>query len=100
MLSAVLWICSAIAAALGLCHAIYVYRQETNEFQSALSRHSVSVRLRAGYYALWTLMLWLLLGATVVIYWVLALVPFLIATSIRGSRRNQTEVGHGSEASR
>ncbi len=91
MLSTGLWICSLVALALGLAHALYVYRQETGEFQAALTRYPIAIRLRAGYYAVWTLVLWLLLGATVVVYWALAIIPYLIAKSIRNARSAHAE---------
>ena len=95
MFSTGLWICSVVALGLGLWHALYVYRQEIGEFRIVLARHPVIIRLRAGYYAVWTLVLWLLLGATVVVYWALAIVPYLIARSIRNTRsaRAATDAG-------
>lgn len=98
MLGNALWICSVVAVVIGSVHALYVYRQEIGEFKAALSRHPRAIRLRAGYYALWTLVLWLLLGATVVAYWVIALIPYLIAKAIRSARPPRAEAGEGAGA--
>ena len=82
MIGNALWICSVAALVIGSAHALYVYRQEIGEFKAVLARHPWVLRLRAGYFALWTLLLWLLLGATVVAYWAIALVPYLISRAI------------------
>ncbi len=95
MFSTGLWICSVVALGLGLGHALYVYRQEIGEFRIVLNRYPVAIRLRAGYYAVWTLMLWLLLGATVVVYWAMAIVPYLIAKFIRNARTARAEESPG-----
>ncbi len=98
MFSTSLWICSVVALGLGLGHALYVYRQEIGEFRTVLTRYPVTIRLRAGYYAAWTLMLWLLLGATVVVYWAMAIVPYLIAKSIRNAHTARANTGSGGGA--
>lgn len=85
--------CSFLALGLGLGHALYVYRQEIGEFRIVLTRYPVIIRLRAGYYAAWTLMLWLLLGTTVVVYWAMAIVPYLIAKSIRNAGTARATTG-------
>ena len=78
-----LWLCTGMGLLVGLVHAAYVYRQEIVEFRSVLDGHAWAVRSRAAYFALWTLLLWAVLGATVIIYWLLALVPYLIAKCVR-----------------
>lgn len=99
MLGIALWVSSVVAVAIGLAHTFYVYRQETNEFRTVLARHPVAIRWRAAYYALWTLVLWLLLGATVVLYWAIALVSYLIAKMLRVARSPRAQTIHGADTS-
>jgi uncharacterized membrane protein required for colicin V production len=73
---------SFLAAVLGIAHAVYAYRQEVALFRSTLHDHSIEIRFRACYYALWALALWVVLGPYVVGYWLLALVPYLIARAM------------------
>lgn len=70
---------SLLALALGLAHAVYMYRREAGLYQTASNNHSFPPRMRALYWALWTVVLWVVLGPYVVVCWLLALVPYLIA---------------------
>lgn len=70
------------AVIFGIAHAVYVYRREVTEFRSALRNHSIEVRFRASYYALWTLVLWVVLGPYIVGYWLLAIIPYLLARAM------------------
>lgn len=93
MLSAVLWSCWVLGLAFGLGHALYVYRHEISEFHVALIRYPLKVRLRAGYYAFWTLVLWMLVGTTVVVFWAIAILPYSIAKLIRNTRTARAAAG-------
>jgi hypothetical protein len=73
---------SWLAVALGIAHGIYLYRQEVATFRSTLHDHPLETRLRASYYALWALVLWVVLGSYVLGYWVLAIVPYLVARAM------------------
>jgi hypothetical protein len=73
---------SFAAVGLGIAHALYLYRREIALFRSTFQDHSTEVRFRAAYYALWALALWVLLGPYIVWYWLLAMVPFLIARAM------------------
>lgn len=95
MISNAIWIGTVLAIIIGLAHAVYVYRQEIGEFRAVLGHHPVAIRLRASYQVLWTLLLWLLLGATVVFYWAIALVPYLIAKIIRIARSPRAQTSEG-----
>ena len=99
MISNALWIGTILAAIIGLAHAVYVYRQEIGEFRAVLGRHPLAIRLRASYQAFWTLLLWLLLGATVVLYWAIALVPYLIAKIIRVARSSRAQMSESADTS-
>lgn len=68
-----------LAVALGLLHAVYMYRREAGSIPLASSNRAFQPQLRALYFALWTVVLWLILGPYVVVGWLLALVPYLIA---------------------
>lgn len=72
-------LCGMVALAIGVLHAWYVYRQEVEDAQLRVADPSIAVRVRAAYYASWTLLLWALLGSTLVIYWVVASVLYLLA---------------------
>jgi len=73
---------SWLAVALGIAHAVYLYRQEVAVFRSTLHDHPIETRFRASYYALWALALWVVLGSYVLGYWVLAIVPYLVARAM------------------
>ncbi|MDH3692138.1 MAG: hypothetical protein OEU36_22095 [Gammaproteobacteria bacterium] len=77
-----------IAVVIGVVHTAYTYRQETREFRTVLSEHPIKIRARAAYYAAWTLLLWVLLGSSIVIYWLIALLPYVISKGVRAVRSN------------
>ena len=74
-MSAVVFAVCAIG--LGVLHATYVYRRE--QAPPKLSNDTQLPLGRPVYFALWTLVLWLLCGRFIIVYWLLALVPYLIA---------------------
>ncbi len=63
---------TAVGAIFGTLHAIYVYRLV------AADSH-----VRAIYYALWTLALWLLFGTYMLVLWVISVVAYAIARPFR-----------------
>ncbi len=71
-MNTVLWAGTAVGVVFGLAHAGYVYRLV-----------AVDGQLRAGYYALWTLGLWLLFGTYVLVLWVISVVAYAIARPFR-----------------
>lgn len=73
---------SLLAVILGIAHAVYAYRQEVELFGFTLHEHSIAIRFRASYYALWALVLWVVVGPYIVGYWLLAIVPYLIARAM------------------
>ena len=75
---------TAVTALLGLTHAVYVYRQEVREFRRMLAERPLAIRARASYYAVWTLFLWTILGASVVAYWLIAVIPYLLSRAVSG----------------
>ena len=72
----VLWAGTIVGAVLGLLHAGYVYRV-------VAASDGASGPGRAGYYALWTLVLWVLFGAYVLVLWLVAVIAYLIARPFR-----------------
>ncbi len=72
----------SIALLLGIAHAAYIYREETGAFHAKLAEEPIKVRTRAGYFAIWTLLLWATLGASVVIYWLIAIVLYFFTKTL------------------
>ena len=75
-MNAILWVGTVIGAILGLLHAGYVYRVVS--VPGSAAAHAC-----AGYYAVWTLALWLLCGTYVFMLWIISVVAYIIARSIR-----------------
>ena len=75
-MNSVLWAGAVVGAIFGLLHAGYVYRVVS--VQGGATAHA-----RAGYYALWTFLLWLLFGTYLLVLWLIALVAYAIARPFR-----------------
>ncbi len=71
-MTTMLWAGTAVGAIFGTLHAIYVYRLV-----------AVDGHVRAGYYALWTLALWLLFGTYMLVLWIISVVAYSIARPFR-----------------
>jgi hypothetical protein len=71
-MNTVLWAGTVVGAVFGMLHAVYVYRLV-----------AVDGHIRAGYYALWTLGLWLVFGTYVLVMWVISVVAYAIARPFR-----------------
>ena len=87
-MSTIFTIVTTLALILGAVHGIYVYRKQASTRPQTLVRQPFAARLQAAYYALWTLLLWALLGATVVLHWAIAVVPYLITKAVRRGGSN------------
>ncbi len=75
----VLWAGTLVGTVLGFIHAVYVYRLVAADAPAgATTNHA-----RAGYYALWTLGLWVLFGTYALVLWVISVVAYAIAMSFR-----------------
>ena len=74
-----------VSLVIGVAHAIYVYRQELRIYGTTRTEYAAPIRSRAAYHAVWTLLLWALAGASVVIYWLVAIVPYFIVRILRRS---------------
>jgi len=74
-MDAFLWIGSALGAAFGLVHGLYLYRQ-----QAALS--SAGGKAKGLYYGLWAFALWTVFGAYVLAFWILGCGAYAIARLI------------------
>ncbi len=78
-MSSVLWAGTLVGALLGFIHAVYVYRLVAAEAPAgAAANHA-----RAGWYALWTLGLWIVFGAYILVLWVISVVAYAIARPFR-----------------
>ncbi len=71
-MNSVVWAGMIVGAVLGLLHGGYVYRVVS--LPGGAAAHA-----RAGYYALWTLFLWLLFGPYVLVLWIISVVAYTIA---------------------
>ncbi len=78
-MASVLWAGTLVGTLLGIIHAVYVYRLVAAEAPAgATANHG-----QAGYYALWTLGLWIVFGSYVLVLWVIAVVAYAIARPFR-----------------
>jgi hypothetical protein len=75
-MKSMLWGGAVIGAIFGLLHAGYVYRVVS--VPGGAAAHA-----RAGYYAVWTLALWLLFGTYVLVLWIVSVVAYTIARPFR-----------------
>jgi hypothetical protein len=73
---------SAVGGLIGLFHAFYVYRQHVGDSPNAVIENPVATRAHAGYYALWTLLLWVLFGSYVFYLWIASSIAFLIYKAV------------------
>lgn len=74
----VLWMGTLVGAVLGSAHAVYLYRTVTAEGPSAAEGGSVRLHLRAAYYAIWTVVLWALFGAYVLVLWAISVIAYAV----------------------
>lgn len=75
-MDAVLWMGTLVGAVLGCAHAVYVYRIVAREGLAAAEGGASGIRIRAAYYALWTVLLWLLFGTYVFVLWVISVIAY------------------------
>ena len=73
-MTAVLWAGTVVGVVFGLLHALYVYRLVIAEGPA----DGPGGHLRAGYYALWTLGLWLLFGTYMLVLWLIGAAFWLV----------------------
>ena len=70
-----IWAGTVIGAVFGLVHAAYVFR--------AVADGSAAGQARAGYHAVWTFGLWLLLGSYVLALWLIGVVLYAVFKAFR-----------------
>lgn len=78
-----LLISSACGAALGLLHALYLYRQIAVRGQT---KGVTGVNLRGLHYGIWTVALWTIFGSYIVVLWLIG----SFAAAIVGMNSKQT----------
>ena len=83
-MSNILVIGMGISAVIGLLHALYVYRQGAQETDQGRAFVSFGCRV---YYAIWTFVLWLLLGPYALLFWSVSVVAYLLYHLARGLAR-------------
>jgi glycerol uptake facilitator-like aquaporin len=77
-MAAVLWIGTLVGAVLGSAHAVYLYRTVTAQGPTATEGGSGRLHLQAAYYAIWTVFLWALFGAYVLVLWVISVIAYAV----------------------
>lgn len=84
-----LMIGSAVGAVIGLFHAYHVYSRRLSESPGRLIEHSVRTRASAGYYALWTFVLWVIFGSYVFFLWLISVVVYAVDRAIMSLARSR-----------
>lgn len=77
-------------AFIGLLHARRIYAARTREAAEGAVAKQAMARWRALYFALWTFVLWLLLGSYVLYLWVASLVVYGAYLLFKGHAPRQT----------
>ena len=72
-----IWAGSIVGIVLGLIHAVYVYRVVS------VQTPETTDPMPAIYYALWTLVLWVLMGTYVLVLWLAGVVLYIIFKAFR-----------------
>ena len=65
-------------AIVGLAHAWYVYANYLSDHAGGLPQPRLAVRFSALYFALWTLLLWMLFGTYVLALWIVSTILFAL----------------------
>ena len=73
------WVGTLVGVILGVAHAAYVYRVTAN----AGSAGTPPDQARGINFAIWTVLLWILLGSYVVVLWAAGAVLWLVFKAIR-----------------
>lgn len=73
------WVGTLVGVVLGVAHAVYVYRVAAQ----GASAESSPDQARGVYYAVWTVLLWVLLGSYVVILWLAGIAVYLVFKAFR-----------------
>ena len=78
----VLWAGAVIGAVLGLAHGVYLYRRMVATGPASMPSIGLR-RIRAFYYAVAALVLWVLVGTYVLVLWGISLIPYGIKRLVR-----------------
>ncbi len=78
---------TSVGAVLGLVHAWSIYARRTGELPERKAKHPIAVRASAAYYALWTLLLWVLFGSYVFYLWVIGAVLYTLVGALKALAR-------------
>jgi hypothetical protein len=74
-----LWIGSALGAAVGLLHGVYLYRQHVAR---APADGPTGYSAVGAYYGVWAILLWTIFGSYVLTFWILGAVAWPVARLI------------------
>lgn len=73
------WVGTIVGVVLGIAHAVYVYRVVAND----LPLDASPAQPRGIYYAVWTALLWFVLGTYVVVLWLAGIVMYVVFKAFR-----------------
>jgi hypothetical protein len=73
------WVGTLVGAILGVAHAVYVYRVVAHGVPTGTSPDQV----RGIYFAIWTVLLWILLGSYIVVLWLAGIAMYLLFKAFR-----------------
>lgn len=68
-----------VGVILGTIHAMHMYRRRRAEGRADVAE--------AGYYALWTFVLWVVFGTYILIFWVIGSAGMILSRVVKGSGR-------------
>ena len=77
-------------AVIGLAHACGVYAARAKEATEGAVAKQAMAGWRAAYFALWTFVLWLVLGSYVLYLWIASLVVYALYFLLKGRAPMQT----------
>lgn len=74
---------ASVGTLIGVFHAVYVYRHAVREAPATLREHPVMTRIKAGYHALWTLLLWVVFGSYVLSLWMVSVIVYTACKGVK-----------------
>lgn len=76
-MSGALIVGSTFGALVGAIHAAAVFRTRVSRAKDTREAADLAVKATAAYYAIWTIMLWVLFGSYVLYLWVIASIAYV-----------------------
>ena len=79
----IMWMGTLVGVVLGCAHGVYVYRTIVTDNVAAARGGSAGIRLRAVYYGIWTILLWVLFGTYVVVLGAISVIAYGIRNLLK-----------------